>query len=167
VPLSESAEGADTYTKPLVADIERLTAILGDVIRTENPKVYDLYERFRAHALARANQNDGAALERMVACGVKISAEDAYGVIRAFTQTLNLINAAEVAHRLSPATLRPVPYALYPTPCTLRPVPYALYPTPCTLYPTPYTQTPSIPEHPQSLNTRHPPSLNTPNTLNP
>lgn len=36
----------------------------------------------------------------MINCGLKITADDAYGTIRAFTQTLNLINAAEVAHRL-------------------------------------------------------------------
>ena len=101
-----------------------------------------LYEAFKAHALARSNLDDKEALSKMVACAIKITPDDALsesspsiqpdgnkghlnsphcpiiiiriicslnlespvycitGVIRAFTQTLNLINAAEVYHRL-------------------------------------------------------------------
>ena len=49
--------------------------------------------------MARSN-NDREALSRMVQCGIKITPDDAMGVTRAFTQTLNLINAAEVHHRM-------------------------------------------------------------------
>eukprot|EP01038_Epipyxis_sp_PR26KG_P004144 gene4144-5898_t len=89
----------ETYIDPLLNDIELLSNILGEVIKRENDEVYSLYERFRGHALARAN-GDSEALQRMVNCSADISESNALGVIRAFTQTLNLINAAEVHHRM-------------------------------------------------------------------
>eukprot|EP01041_Mallomonas_annulata_P010309 gene10309-21509_t len=90
----------DDETAPLISHIEKLSQILGEVVKRENPNVYELYEKFCAHALARSNHNDKEALPKMVECGRKISSEDAFGTIRAFTQTLNLVNAAEVYHRM-------------------------------------------------------------------
>mmetsp|Transcript_30732 Transcript_30732/g.68934 ORF Transcript_30732/g.68934 Transcript_30732/m.68934 type:complete len:1031 (-) Transcript_30732:250-3342(-) len=94
--------GSDSYTAPLVNDIELLTKILGDVIRNEDPEIFELYEQFKAKSLTRAGSSstDESALDWMVAKVKDLSPEDALGLVRAFTQTLNLINAAEVTHRL-------------------------------------------------------------------
>jgi phosphoenolpyruvate carboxylase len=86
--------------QPLMNDIERLSGYLGEIIKRENPKVYDLYERYRAHALRREHSDDQEALQNMIQCSLKITPDDAFGVVRAFTQTLNLINSAEVHHRM-------------------------------------------------------------------
>ena len=101
---SEELQGA------LIADIERLSDYLGEVILRENPEVHDLYTRFRAHAKRREAAghlagvegpgHDEEAFKKMIDCSSKISTDNALGVVRAFTQTLNLINAAEVHHRM-------------------------------------------------------------------
>ena len=101
---SEELQGA------LIADIERLSDYLGEVILRENPEVHDLYTRFRAHAKRREAAghlagvegpgHDEEAFKKMIDCSTKISTDNALGVVRAFTQTLNLINAAEVHHRM-------------------------------------------------------------------
>lgn len=57
-----------------------------------------LYEMYRKHAVARS-VGDTTALSRMIVCATQISAADSLGVVRAFTQMLNLVNAAEVHHR--------------------------------------------------------------------
>ena len=52
-------------------------------------------------AKARGNNEvDTIQLQKMVATAANINPDDALGTIRAFTQTLNLLNAAEVYHRL-------------------------------------------------------------------
>ena len=91
---------AEEMQEPLMEDIERLSGYLGEIIKRENPKVYDLYERYREHALRREKSDDQEALLKMVECSKKITPDDAFGVVRAFTQTLNLINSAEVHHRM-------------------------------------------------------------------
>lgn len=53
---------------------------------------------YRRHAVARSI-GDTTALSRMIICATQISAADSLGVVRAFTQMLNLVNAAEVHHR--------------------------------------------------------------------
>ncbi|KAJ1444012.1 hypothetical protein B484DRAFT_389151 [Ochromonadaceae sp. CCMP2298] len=83
----------------LLRDIELLSGMLGEVIMRESPEIFDLYERFRQHAVARA-AGDSDALARMIACAARISPVNCLGVVRAFTQTLNLVNAAEVHHRV-------------------------------------------------------------------
>jgi phosphoenolpyruvate carboxylase len=52
-----------------------------------------------ALSLARAN-NDTEALGKMVDISARMTPEESLGIIRAFTQTLNLINSAEVHHRM-------------------------------------------------------------------
>jgi len=91
---------SEQLQEPLLNDIERLTGYLGEVIQRENPQVFDLYERFRAHALRREKLDDKDAINKMIECSIKITPENALGVVRAFTQTLNLINSAEVHHRM-------------------------------------------------------------------
>jgi len=114
---------------PLLRDIDLLSGILGDIVKRENPAVFDvrvsiwmssifsaandpptlsscrslsvcvqLYEMYRRHAVARSI-GDTTALSRMIICATQISAADSLGVVRAFTQMLNLVNAAEVHHR--------------------------------------------------------------------
>lgn len=94
-----SDDDIDLETKPLLSDIDRLTTILGELIQRENPTVFELYKKLKQLALDRAN-GDRSALTKMISCVDKISADEALGVTRAFTQTLNLINAAEVHHRM-------------------------------------------------------------------
>jgi len=65
----------------------------------QNPEIYDLYDRLSKHAVARS-QGDGDALARMIGCASSISPTNCLGVVRAFTQMLNLVNAAEVHHRV-------------------------------------------------------------------
>lgn len=102
VKASESSsddDSAELDTAKLVQDIDKLTEILGGIIKRENKEVYELYTEFRGHALSRS-KGDKKSLSKMLLLGSKISPENGLGVARAFTQTLNLINAAEVHHRM-------------------------------------------------------------------
>lgn len=96
-------EGSDAndeiYTLPLINDINRLSEILSNIINTESKPVHDLYLTFINCALAHSSGDEGA-LSPMISVAKTMTAEDALGVTRAFTQTLNLINAAEVHHRM-------------------------------------------------------------------
>jgi len=99
-PLSQSGHLKER-DEPLTKDIELLTDILADMIDKESPKVHDLYKQFRQHGLDRtANINDGTILEKMVKQAEKLSAEEALGVMRTFALALQMVNAAEVQHRL-------------------------------------------------------------------
>ena len=97
-PSKEDLLEYDEYILPLQKDIDLLLNKLGEVIKREDEKVYEVFESFRAHAVARS-QGDLDALGRMIADSKELSAASTYGVVRALTQTLNLINAAEVHHR--------------------------------------------------------------------
>jgi len=88
----------DIYTKPLVDDIDRLSKILSNIVRTESNEVHNLYDELIGQALSRSR--DATALDKMKEATKDITPEIALGVTRAFTQTLNLINAAEVHHRM-------------------------------------------------------------------
>ena len=96
-------EGSDAndeiYTLPLINDINRLSEILSNIINTESKPIHDLYLTFINCALAHSNGDENA-LFPMINLAKTMTAEDALGVTRAFTQTLNLINAAEVHHRM-------------------------------------------------------------------
>lgn len=92
-------ENDDIYTKPLVEDIERLSKILSNIVRTESNDVHNLYDKLIGSALSRS-QGDKTALNKMKEATKDVTPEIALGVTRAFTQTLNLINAAEVHHRM-------------------------------------------------------------------
>ena len=92
-------------TSKLLKDISLLTDILGGIINREDKEVYEIFNEFRKHALARA-AGDKTALSKMVTLASSIGPEKALGVTRAFTQTLNLINAAEVHHRMRRLRIR-------------------------------------------------------------
>jgi hypothetical protein len=84
----------------LMKDIEYLSSILADIVRTENPHVHELYTRLRKHGLDRANDpNNKSAFEDMKKLAFDISPVDALGVMRIFSLALNLVNCAEVNHK--------------------------------------------------------------------
>jgi phosphoenolpyruvate carboxylase len=91
---------------PLLKDIEMLTDLLADVVKRENPRVHDLYDKLRKFGLKRAadllddNASSTEALKQMIDLAEELSAKEALGVMRTFSMALNLVNAAEVHHRL-------------------------------------------------------------------
>ena len=91
----------ETRDAALLRDIERLSGILGKIVERDNPKVYDIFTRFREHGTNRQKDvNDQAPLERMIQCAKDLSNEHALGVMRCFSIALNLVNSAEVHHRM-------------------------------------------------------------------
>ena len=97
-PERELDEVADA---PLVADIEMLSNMLAEVVKKENPTVYELYTRFRKHGMDRAaDPNDVESIEIMKQLAHDITPRDALGVMKTFSIALNLVNAAEVNHRM-------------------------------------------------------------------
>jgi len=94
---------------PLISDIEMLSNMLAEVVKRENPAVYDLYIRFRKHGMDRASLSSTdeddvaesvASFEAMKTLARDISPRDARGVMKTFGIALNLVNAAEVHHRM-------------------------------------------------------------------
>jgi hypothetical protein len=105
VPLSQVKETDSVMDAPLLRDIELLSEMLADVVLKEDPTVHDLYTKFRTHGQNRATANGNADsqqthLDHMIQCAKDISPEHALGVMRTFGLALNLINAAEVHHRV-------------------------------------------------------------------
>lgn len=99
-PLSQAADLSEA-DKPLIADIEMLSNMLAEVVKRENPTVYDLYTRFRKHGMDRAaNPDDLKPLEEMKKLAHDVSPIDNLGVMKTFSIALNLVNAAEVNHRM-------------------------------------------------------------------
>jgi phosphoenolpyruvate carboxylase len=100
-PLSQQTVPDEITDAPLMRDIEMLNNMLAEVVERDNPVVHDLYTRFRRHGLSRAtNPEDPEPLQRMITCAKDITPENALGVMRTFALALNLLNAAEVCHRL-------------------------------------------------------------------
>jgi hypothetical protein len=103
-PLCEAPDLDSIADAPLIADIEMLSNMLADVVKRENPVVYDLYTTFRKLGMDRAaNPNDVASMESFEAMkklAYDISPRDALGVMKTFSIALNLVNAAEVHHRM-------------------------------------------------------------------
>eukprot|EP01039_Chlorochromonas_danica_P003242 gene3241-3552_t len=95
----ESWLHASSDIQPLLKDIELLSSILGEVIHREDEDIYNLYKDFCQQAIHRS-YGDVHALKRMISSALEMPADQTLGVVRAFTQTLNLINAAEVHHRM-------------------------------------------------------------------
>jgi hypothetical protein len=83
--------------------------MLAEVVKRENPMVYDLYTTFRKHGMNRASltgdddddvADSRASFEAMKTLARDISPRDARGVMKTFGIALNLVNAAEVHHRM-------------------------------------------------------------------
>jgi hypothetical protein len=60
----------DTVDIQLFKDIELLSDYLGDIVKRGSPEAYEVFQRFKNHALAR-NAGDYEALGRMVRCDCK------------------------------------------------------------------------------------------------
>ena len=72
-PLSQAADLSEADA-PLIADIEMLSNMLAEVVKRENPTVYDLYTRFRKHGMDRAgNPNDFTPFEEMKKLAADVS----------------------------------------------------------------------------------------------
>jgi len=100
-PLSQEAQLDDVADAPLISDIEMLSNMLAEVIKKENPTVYDLYTSFRKHGMDRAaDPDDVESFEIMKMLAVGMAPENALGVMKTFSIALNLVNAAEVHHRM-------------------------------------------------------------------
>jgi hypothetical protein len=96
-----SADLESIIDKDLIDDIEMLSSMLSSIVKKENPLVYDLYTQLRKHGIDRAaDPDDTEAFEAMKKLSFDISPTDALGVMRIFSIALNLVNAAEVHHRL-------------------------------------------------------------------
>jgi len=97
---SPNNDGVEVDDK-LAKDIEMLSNMLSEVVKRENPKVYELYNKLRKHGLDRAaDPNNVQAFEEMKKLVRVVSPTDALGIMRVFSVALNLVNAAEVHHRL-------------------------------------------------------------------
>jgi len=99
IPLSQSGKVSDRDA-PLLHDIELLSAILADIIKTEDPQLYELFDAFQAFGIERAaNPTDKKALDNLIERTASLNAHDALGLMRSFSIMLNLVNSAEVHHR--------------------------------------------------------------------
>ena len=86
---------------PLTTDIEMLSNMLAEVVKRENPAVYDYYTRFRKLGMDRAaNPDDPEPFEVMKQLAIDIGPRDTLGVMKTFCIALNLVNSAEVHHRM-------------------------------------------------------------------
>mmetsp|Transcript_32148 Transcript_32148/g.61485 ORF Transcript_32148/g.61485 Transcript_32148/m.61485 type:complete len:1040 (+) Transcript_32148:150-3269(+) len=100
-PLSQAADIDAVNDAPLLADIDMLSDMLAEVVKKENPAVYDLYTTFRKLGMKRsANPDDPTPFEEMKKLAYDISPNDTLGVMKTFSIALNLVNAAEVHHRM-------------------------------------------------------------------
>jgi len=106
-PLSQASDLDEVSDAPLIRDIEMLSTMLADVVKKDNPKVFELYNHLRKLGIDRASDpNNTDAFEEMKKIAFDITPQDTLGVMRTFTLALNLINSAEVHHRLRVVRIR-------------------------------------------------------------
>lgn len=85
----------------LMRDIEMLSSFLDDVVKKENPGAHELFSILRKHGLDRAkNHSDESSLTKMKQIAKDLSPASVRDTLRVFSLALNLVNAAEVNHRL-------------------------------------------------------------------
>lgn len=78
-----------------------LSNMLAEVVLRENPVVYDYYTRFRKLGMDRAaDPDDPEPFQLMKQLAIDINPRDTLGVMKTFCIALNLVNAAEVHHRM-------------------------------------------------------------------
>ena len=100
-PLSQASDLDEISDAPLMRDIEMLSNMLADVVKKDNPKVFELYNHLRNLGIIRASDpNNTNAFQEMKKIAFDITPHDTLGVMRTFSLALNLINSAEVHHRL-------------------------------------------------------------------
>ena len=99
--IAENPALDEVADAPLISDIEMLSNMLAEVIKKENPTVFNYYTQLRTLGKQRAsNPNDVTSFEEMKKIAHDVSPEDTLGVMKTFAIALNLVNAAEVHHRM-------------------------------------------------------------------
>jgi len=84
-----------------MADIETLHGILADIVRAESPHIHQIFTDMTKHGLQRAADPDNEkSLDKMKQLSKDLSPDDTLAVLRVFSLALNLVNSAEVNHRL-------------------------------------------------------------------
>lgn len=88
--------------EPLITDIQMLSDMLSEVVKKENPTSYELYTQFRQLGMDRAANPDdaNAPFEAMKKLARDVTPRDAFVVMKTFSIALNLVNAAEVHHKM-------------------------------------------------------------------
>lgn len=116
-PVSQIATVGESE-KPLTDDIQLLALILSDIVEAESPTIHTLFEEFCILGLERAAKlglervvkpddetkqpepSLDEVISQMIRKAAKLTHEEALGVLRSFTIMLNLLNSAEVHHRI-------------------------------------------------------------------
>jgi len=97
-PLTSEETAED---KELMDDIEFLHGILAEIVDKESPHVHKLFTEMTKHGATRAaDPNDESSFDKMKQLARDISPHNALSVLRVFSLALNLVNSAEVNHRL-------------------------------------------------------------------
>ena len=102
VPTSSPTSPPSTdVDEKLMKDIDMLSNILSNIVQRSNPQIHNLYNELRNLGLKRASDvNEIQAFQQMKKLSRDISPSDALGILRVFSVALNLVNAAEVHHKL-------------------------------------------------------------------
>lgn len=117
--LLEEADIDEVIDSPLLKNIDMLSNMLADVIKAENSRVYELYTLMRKEGMERAaDPENQVAFKKLKKFAFEISPQDTLIILRTFSVALNLVNSAEVAHRLRTLKLhydesdftRPLPF---------------------------------------------------------
>jgi phosphoenolpyruvate carboxylase len=98
----KSSSPADDKDIKLRVDVRMLGNILGNIVKSSDPNVYDAVEKLREQARSwRDVENGNAAhFDEMVADVASYDTKKLKGVARAFTHFLSLSNSAENHHRV-------------------------------------------------------------------
>jgi len=87
--------------KELMSDIVFLHGILAEIVSKDDPIVHQLFTQLYKHGVTRAaNPSDESSLEKMKQLSRDISPQQALAVLRVFSLALNLVNSAEVNHKM-------------------------------------------------------------------
>jgi len=98
---SKAEDESDAEDKELMADIDFLHGILAEIVSKESPNVHKLFTELYKFGVTRAaNPSDESSLDKMKQLSRDISPHNALSVLRVFSLALNLVNSAEVNHRL-------------------------------------------------------------------
>ena len=96
-----TAASADPVNKDLSRDVRMLGNILGNIVRTSDPGVFDAVEKLREQARSwRSDGGNNANFDQMVKDISSYDTKRLKGVARAFAHFLALANSAENHHRI-------------------------------------------------------------------
>lgn len=83
----------------LQADIDKLNGLLEEIVKAEDPKVYQMYRDLLKLGELRSAHDDGTYVPKMVKIAQSMTPSESLAVTRVFTHALNLVNIAENHHR--------------------------------------------------------------------